>query len=97
MAMKFLVFSFILTSALPAAAAWGVNERSVAKWSDEKLCESLRTYDSKEDWKAVAAVAKEIARRQTLAIDQCSTAETQSFADKKNKAVVMKKNRVLSE
>ena len=71
MTIKFLVFSFILTFALPASAAWGVNERSVTKWSEEKLCESQGKYEARKDWKAVAIIAKEIANRPQIDAGYC--------------------------
>lgn len=62
----------ILLSPLTASAAWGVNAKSVSKWSDEKLCDGLGEYEAKEDWKAVSVIAKEVMGRPALNNGACN-------------------------
>ncbi|MEL0120702.1 MAG: hypothetical protein VXB01_17340, partial [Opitutae bacterium] len=62
----------ILLVPMNASAAWGVNSKSVSKWSDEKLCDALGKYEAKEDWKAVSVISKEVMGRPDLNNGACN-------------------------
>lgn len=69
--MKNLVAIILLFTVPQAFGAWGVSEKSVKKWEPKKLCEKSAELEIKEDWKAVAIIAKEIAARPDLDISVC--------------------------
>ena len=86
--MKTLMVIILMLVMPQAFGAWGVSEKSVKKWDDEKLCEKSTELEIKKDWKAVAIIVKEIASRPSLDTDACEeiSKSTQSkIADGKSK------------
>lgn len=72
-----LTFACVIMSPI-VQAAWGVNERSVAKWSDEKLCQSRGKFEAKNDSGALDVVVAEISKR--TSIDKAACAESSEKA-----------------
>ena len=71
--IRLLALVVISAATYEVAAAWGVSEKSVKKWDDEKLCKQLAKLEIKKDAEAVAIVANEISRRPDLDSTECTS------------------------
>ena len=70
--MKIILTLLLVLAPILSQAAFGVSERSVKKWDDEKLCKKAGELELKEDWKAVAIISGEIAARENLDVEVCA-------------------------
>lgn len=77
-ARALFIFACVIASPI-VQAAWGVNERSVAKWSDEKLCQSRGKFEAKSDSGAFDVVVAEINKRTSIDKAACSESTEKAF------------------
>lgn len=80
--MKIILTLLLVLAPILSQAAFGVSERSVKKWDDEKLCKKAGELELKEDWKAVAIISKEIAARENLDVEVCADLEQVGLENK---------------
>ncbi|CAI8340725.1 MAG: Uncharacterised protein [Gammaproteobacteria bacterium] len=74
-----LTFACVIASPI-VQAAWGVNERSVAKWSDEKLCQARGKFEARNDSGAFEVVVAEINKRSSIDKAACTASSEKTFS-----------------